>query len=127
MDTLKKEKVIDEAVFSIAVNRNHKNESKATFGGYDMEKYAQPEAELEWHDVLKVHVGFWLFKLTDLTLSNSLNPMAEKEYVFGNNAKENYMIVDSGTSFLMMPKYEHDKFRDYLLYEQGIECVKEGS
>jgi len=78
MDTLKKEKVIDEAVFSIAVNHIHKNESKATFGGYDMEKYAKPGAVVEWHDVLEVKYGFWLFELSNLTLSNSLNPVAEK-------------------------------------------------
>jgi hypothetical protein len=51
VETLKKHKLIDEMVFSIMVNRKHKNESMATFGGYDVAKYAKEGAKLEWHDI----------------------------------------------------------------------------
>ena len=54
-----------------------------------------------------------------MSISNSLNPKAEKEYIFGKN---NTMIVDSGTSMLMMPHPDLKLLKDYLLYEQGIAC-----
>jgi hypothetical protein len=50
-----------------------------------------------------------------------LNPRAEKQYVFGTNGTQT-MIVDSGTSFLMLPSPEVDLLIDYLNYEQGIGC-----
>ena len=102
---MKKHKLIDEMVFSIMVNSKHRNESKATFGGYDLDKYAMKGAELEWHNINN-KFSFWLLELTNMTLSNSLNPKAEKEYVFGTKSLVNYMIVDSGTSFLLMPSNE---------------------
>ena len=56
-----------------------------------------------------------------MTISNSLNPVAEKQYVFGLNNKSengnNTMIVDSGTSFLMLPSPDVDLLFDYLNYE----------
>lgn len=60
-----------------------------------------------------------------MTISNSLNPKAEKQYVFGLNGSKNgnqTMIVDSGTSFLMIPGADVDLLLDYLNYEQGLGC-----
>jgi len=42
---------IKEKVFSIWVNHHSHNESRATYGGYDLEKFAYPDSELEWHDI----------------------------------------------------------------------------
>lgn len=51
MDTLYNEGSIEEKVFSIWVNQKEHNESRATYGGYDTEKYALPDSELVWHDI----------------------------------------------------------------------------
>lgn len=54
-----------------------------------------------------------------MSISNSLNPKAEKQYIFGKN---NSMIVDSGTSFLVMPHPDLVLLKDYLMYEQEMVC-----
>lgn len=54
-----------------------------------------------------------------MTISNSLNPEAEKQYQFGKN---NEMIVDSGTSMLMMPHPDLELLKNYLIFEQGMGC-----
>jgi len=106
MNTLYKGGSIEEKVFSIWVNQKEHNESRATYGGYDMEKYAHPDSELEWHNINHTN-DFWQLEIQNMTISNSMNPVAEKQYVFGLNNKSengnNTMIVDSGTSFLMLP------------------------
>ena len=117
---MKKHGHINETVFSIWVDRTQHNESRATYGGYDLEKYAAPGAEIEWHDINK-NQSFWEVVLQNLTLSNSLNPKAEKQYVLGSNGQQN-MIVDSGTAFIMMPNPDIELLLNYLNYEQGIGC-----
>lgn len=54
-----------------------------------------------------------------MSISNSLNPEAEKEYTFGTDS---IMIVDSGTSMLCMPHNDLSLLKDYLIFEQGIGC-----
>lgn len=77
MDTMYNTGHISEKVFSIWVNQKQHNESRATYGGYDMQKYALPEAELEWHNINHTN-NFWQIELQNMTISNSLNPVAEK-------------------------------------------------
>lgn len=112
---------IEEKVFSIWVNQKQFNESRATWGGYDLEKFAHPDSELEWHNINHTN-GFWQIVLDNMTISNSLNPTAEKQYVFGTNGTQQ-MIVDSGTSFLMIPSTDAELLVDYLNYEQGLGCI----
>jgi hypothetical protein len=49
---------IKEKVFSIWVNQKQNNESRATYGGYDMHKYAHIDSQLEWHDINHAN-SFW--------------------------------------------------------------------
>ena len=51
-----------------------------------MDKYALPDSELEWHDINHTN-QFWQIEIQNMTISNSLNPVAEKQYVFGLNNK----------------------------------------
>jgi hypothetical protein len=51
IDEMLKADIIQQRVYSFSVS-DHKNvSSKAIWGGYDMEKYAAPGSELEWHDI----------------------------------------------------------------------------
>ena len=49
---------VEEKVFSIWVNQKQFNESRATWGGYDLEKFSHPDSELEWHNINHTN-GFW--------------------------------------------------------------------
>lgn len=51
MAQLAKQGVIDESVFSIFIDIQ-KNKSAMTFGGYDLNKYAQPNSTFNWHDAI---------------------------------------------------------------------------
>lgn len=51
MNSMYKSGNVKEKVFSIWVNQKEHNESRATYGGYDLDKYAHPDSQLEWHDI----------------------------------------------------------------------------
>jgi hypothetical protein len=56
-----------------------------------------------------------------MTLHSSEKEIKNKsKYTFGTDKK---VIVDSGTSFLLMPKDDRDLFVKYLEEEMGLMCV----
>jgi len=58
IDEMRKNDIINQRVYSFSVS-DHKNvSSKAIWGGYDMQKYAAPGAEIEWH-VINADNSFW--------------------------------------------------------------------
>ena len=80
--------------------------SKMTWGGYDLKKYLNPGSSFKFHQLNQTS-AFWLTKLDHVSLTNSVNPKADKQYTFGNNSE---FIIDSGTTFTMMPSKEVYKF-----------------
>lgn len=65
-------------------------ESKVIFGGYDLEKYAKPNATLTWNKL--VDDNYWTVSLTEAKLG---------DYVFDIDVST--AIIDSGTSYIIMP------------------------
>ena len=89
-----------------------------TWGGYDLDKYLNPGSSFAFHNLNQSTV-FWMIKLDHISLSDTVHPIADAQYNFGNQSD---LIIDSGTSFSMMPKSERNKFQNYLEYEQGVTC-----
>ena len=84
-----------------------------TWGGYELDKYLIPGSNFKFHEMNETS-SFWIIKLDHISLSGTANPIADAQYQFGNNSN---LIVDSGTSYSMMPKGERGKFQNYLLFE----------
>lgn len=54
-----------------------------------------------------------------MTLINSVDPVRDQEFSIGNSQT---IIVDSGTSFLLMPYREREKLFDYVTRTLGFSC-----
>ena len=90
--------VIDQALFSIMIELKN-DSSKITFGGYDLESFAYPNETLRFHDIKNGSVH-WMLTLEKMTLKNTDDPVDDKTHEYGKNSS---VIVDSGTSYLLMP------------------------
>lgn len=58
-----------------------------------------------------------------MTFNNTDDPMDDLNYEFGKNSS---VIVDSGTSFLLMPKKERDGLMNYLKLKKDFLCIEGG-
>jgi hypothetical protein len=89
--------VIDEQVFSIQVG-DHEEASKITIGGYDAEKYAKEN--ITWHNL--ANKLYWTIDMESVALNGSDLRISTKN-----------VIVDSGTSYLLMPTADFDVFSQF--------------
>ena len=98
--------VIKKAIFSLMIELINNN-SKMTFGGIDLENMAALGSVIQYHPIVNNTIH-WTLILEKMTLSSSTlkNPMLSN-YEFGKNKS---IIVDSGTSFLLMPQEDRDEF-----------------
>ena len=78
---------IDEKIFSLLIGAGQK-EQILTLGGYDLERYAK--SDLVWHDSYSSE--YWSVKLNGFKFGESDIEVSHEE-----------VIVDSGTSYLIMP------------------------
>lgn len=115
---LRKAGIIERSMFSIYVdfkNKQPHRQSKITIGGANVEKFALPGYQnLTWHQANKKSVHW------ELTLE-SFSIIGDKTgFKLGKNAK---VIVDSGTSFLLMPTKVRAQFLAHLSQNYGIRCT----
>merc|ERR1740117_1954311 len=79
------------------------DQSKMTLGGYDVERFAMPGHKMDFHNLWEkkgMISGHWLIKQEGMTMHNSTTSR-----VFGANTPT---IIDSGTSFILMPLAERN-------------------
>jgi len=96
---MKSSGVIDKAIFSLMIEF-HDSKSKMTFGGIDLVNLAALGSKLVYHEIDEEQ-KWWTLPLQKMTLSSSKQSLDNiDKYIFGVNQK---IIVDSGTSFLLMP------------------------
>ena len=92
---MKESGVIDHAIFSLYINLEE-DTSVMSLGGYDLDTYALPGAQVQWHNCAEESYH-WQLNLNNMTL---VNDTSENAFVIGQDQK---VIVDSGTSFLLLP------------------------
>ena len=90
---------IDEKIFSIQVGDLFEP-SKITIGGYDTEKYAKEN--ITWHELSNKQ--YWTIDMESVHIG-------EQEIELSTNK----VIVDSGTSYLLMPTDDFRNFAQYFL------------
>ena len=103
--------MLDEKVFSLHFAGND-NESYITFGGYDAEEFAVED--ITWHD--NVGVYFWAVQLDEVRIGEGDN---EKVYSWNQPSTA---VVDSGSSYLLVPEEYFWDFFDQLTKQADIYC-----
>lgn len=98
---MKKTGAIDEAIFSMSIGMGD-IQSKITFGGYNLEKFAK--GPIQWHDIV-YGSRYWEIGLKKIKFSNDI-----EEWSFGFRRG----IVDSGTSYTLIPKVDYDRLIQHL-------------
>ena len=106
IEKMKQTGAIDQAVFSLSIGMNDV-QSKITFGGYDLEKYAT--GPIKWHNI-HFFSAYWEVNMVHLHFDLD----GDKQYLFPGRS----LIVDSGTSFNLMP--ENDLFKLLSYFESSI-------
>ena len=77
--------------------------SKMTFGGYDDIKYGKPNSTVHWHTLIQgSNSRYWSISLTAANIGKQNIPLTV-----------NQMIIDSGTSYLLMPKEDFSTLKLY--------------
>lgn len=90
-------------------------QSKITFGGYDKERYAI--GRVNWHQIDE-NSNYWSLKVDDIQLEfngQNISMGAQKA------------IVDSGTSYVMMPTPAYNRFMTHLMRHYGFKIFRYGS
>ena len=90
---LKSEGIIDEAVFSLLIGTGDR-QSKMTLGGFRDDFF---EGQISWHQINPSSV-YWQVRLSDFKI-----PLDTQEEIIIFD-KQVDVIVDSGTSFFLMPE-----------------------
>jgi hypothetical protein len=70
--------------------------SKIIIGGYNLEKYAKSDQSLVWNNLANHY--YWTVTLNKVTFKNKDNT---SDFDFKTTA--NQAILDSGTSYILMP------------------------
>lgn len=90
---------INLKVFSMAIASGGL-QSRFTFGGYDSLKYGRQGGSIEWHSI---HGNkYWQINMSGVSIGNS-----------NIITSTNQVIVDSGTSYLLMPSEDFMNFAAY--------------
>ncbi len=87
IEEMYKQGVIDEQLFSIQVG-DFQEPSFITIGGYDTERYAKED--LQWHNL--TNDLYWTIEMEKVSVGGEEIPIETRD-----------IIVDSGTSYLLMP------------------------
>lgn len=109
--------LIERAVFSFMIDLSG-DRSKMALGGYDLEAMAAPGQRLTFHPIIDGS-SHWTLNMTSIYIHYKANHTAFIKYSRGVRA-----LVDTGTSFLLMPTTDRDFLLAKLWFEQGIRCVR---
>jgi hypothetical protein len=106
---------IDKAIFSISIGMEEV-QSKMTFGGYDNLTFAT--GDIEWHDIYKTWYAPPLHWAVPMNGVSFKSPNGDKHtWGQGRNA-----IVDSGTSFVLMPKNDLNQIIYQIEQDTDMTC-----
>lgn len=104
---------IPEAVFSLMIDSDASVQSKITIGGYNNEKFGAEGSEMAWHPLQPNKDGLlnhWRLKMEELSFG---------EFKIKDTNIQS-VIVDSGTSLLLMPEKEFKKLLELIEFKTDI-------
>ena len=117
MDEMYKAGAIEEKVFSLHVTDymdgdNNGEGSKLLIGGYDLDEYAKKGEQVTWNSLVNTY--YWAVTLTSV----SVKP--PKDSTYNLQTESTMAIVDSGTSYLLMPEKDFNNLLKYLSSSNGM-------
>jgi len=101
VDKMKEGGAISDAVFSMSIAPGYA-QSKITFGGYDSNEFAT--GAIQWHNIDKYTV-YWKLPMNKMTVN-----VNGEEWTM----EQQTAIIDSGTSFNLMPTPDVKKMLKFL-------------
>lgn len=97
IEKLYQEGTIDSPVFSLMIDSDDAVDSKITIGGYSSETYGAEGTKMAWHDLMpnkdNGKLNHWRLKMDSMKFG---------DYDIKDSKIES-VIVDSGTSLVLMP------------------------
>ena len=115
---MKESGVIEKAVFSLMIELTD-DKSKMTFGGIDLANMAALGSKLVYHNIDQSSKKWWTLRLQNMTMEGKSSKIDYSKLVFGEDKK---IIVDSGTSFLLMPKTDLKQLIHFMESEVNMLC-----
>ena len=114
MNEMYKSGAISKKVFSIYITNYFDSSqaninSKISIGGYNLAKYAKGGLSITWNNLK--NKSYWSLNLIAAKLANST-------FNFETDALS--AIVDSGTSYVMMPTSDYDRLIKHFASQYGI-------
>jgi hypothetical protein len=113
IEKFRDEGAIEEAVFSMSIAPNY-GQSKMTIGGYDEERFST--TPLTWADLHSEYDTYWRLSMDKMS------------FKFGDNDEDAWsthnkqIIIDSGTSFNLMPSDDLKPMLEQIEENMDIQC-----
>lgn len=118
---MKETGTIKEAVFSFMIHLD--GQSKMTLGGLDLQNMVSIGSKVIYHQLPK-KIGSWDITIEKVTLthvhSKHKNPTISS-FEFGKNKNA---TIDSGTSYVVMPRSDAVELAKYFKKENPLACRK---
>ena len=97
IEKMKQTGAIDQSLFSLLIGMNEQ-QSKITFGGYDLKQFAT--GPITWHNI-NPKSTYWQLEMQSFDLRWKESSKANRQLSMRRD-----LIVDSGTSFLLLPLHD---------------------
>ena len=97
IEKMKQTGAIDQSIFSLLIGMNNQ-QSKITFGGYDLKQFAT--GPITWHNI-NPKSTYWQLDMQSFDLRWKEPSKANRQLSMRRD-----LIVDSGTSFLLLPLHD---------------------
>lgn len=105
-------------IFSIFLTNKDGTNGKITFGGYDVEKFAQPgktEKDVFWASMAHAATYFWVMNMGEIGFGDGQKMQ---------NLVSKHMILDSGLTYALIPSEDFKVLTSLLESKYGVKCSK---
>ena len=99
-------------IFSFFLSNSFLYEGKLTFGAYDLTKYGKKGEAVFWANMGPNH-NYWTVNMASARFSTNT-----KEITISSQ----YLILDTGTSYTMIPSFDFQNIIEFLQMSYGIDC-----
>ena len=111
--------VINQKVFSLYITDYYKSGqtgSKILFGGYNTTKYGYPNETITWNTL--ENDLYWTVNLIKVGINQPKS--SQNTTLLDIGTKSSYAILDSGTSYVLMPTADRQTLVNYLKSDFGV-------
>jgi len=100
------------AIFSFFLSNNFLYEGRLTFGSWDLSKYAKEGDAVFWAN-MGPNEMYWTVHLDNVRFSTDSKAL---------EINSQYLILDTGSSYTMVPYFDFTNIIEFLQMSYGIDC-----